>query len=46
MFTVSETFMSQYEREIELYDYIEVLLTYKWFILAATLLCGGAGWFL
>ena len=38
--------MSQYEREIELYDYIEVLLKYKWFILAATLLCGGAGWFL
>ena len=46
MFTVSETYMSQYEREIELYDYIEVLLKYKWFILAATLLCGGAGWFL
>ena len=44
MFTVSETYMSQYEREIELYDYIEVLLKYKWFILAATLLCGGAGW--
>ena len=38
--------MSQYEREIELYDSIEVLLKYKWFILAATLLCGGAGWFL
>ena len=46
MFKVSETYMSQYEREIELYDYIEVLLKYKWFILAATLLCGGAGWFM
>ena len=38
--------MSQYEREIELYDYIEVLLKYKWFIFATTLLCGGAGWFM
>jgi len=38
--------MSHYEREIELSDYIEVLLRYKWFIFAATLLCGGAGWFM
>ena len=38
--------MSQYEREIELYDYIEVLLKYKWFIFAAALLCGGVGWFM
>jgi hypothetical protein len=36
--------MNEYEREIELYDYIEVLLKYKWFILAATLVCGGFGW--
>ncbi len=32
------------EREIELYDYIEVLLKYKWFILAVTVVCGGFGW--
>lgn len=37
--------MSEYEREIELYDYIEVLLRYKWFILAATLVCGALGWY-
>ena len=36
--------MNEYEREIELYDYIEVLLKYKWFILVATLFCGGLGW--
>ena len=38
--------MNQYEGEIELYDYIEVLLEYRWFIIAMTLLCGGAGWFM
>ena len=38
--------MNQYEGEIELYDYIEVLLKYRWFILAMTLLCGGAWWFM
>ena len=38
--------MNQYKGEIELYDYIEVLLKYRWFIFAMTLLCGGAGWFL
>ncbi len=36
--------MSEIEREIELYDYIEVLLKYKWFILAVTVVCGGFGW--
>ncbi len=36
--------MNEYEREIELYDYIEVLLKYKWFILVVTLVCGGLGW--
>ena len=38
--------MSQNEREIELYDYIEVLLKYKWFIVLITLICGASGWFL
>jgi uncharacterized protein involved in exopolysaccharide biosynthesis len=38
--------MREYEREVELYDYIEVLLKYKWFILVATLVCGGIGWVL
>ncbi len=38
--------MSQNEREIELYDYIEVLLKYKWFVLVVTLICGASGWFL
>ncbi len=36
--------MSEIEREIELYDYIEVLLKYKWFILAVTVVCGGFSW--
>lgn len=36
--------MREYEREVELYDYIEVLLKYKWFILVATLVFGGIGW--
>jgi hypothetical protein len=35
--------MNEYEREIELYDYIEVLLKYKWVILVTTLFCGGLG---
>jgi len=38
--------MREYEREVELYDYIEVLLKYKWIIIAATLVCGGIGWVL
>ena len=38
--------MNQDEKEIELYDYIEVLLKYKWFILVVTLICGASGWFL
>ena len=38
--------MSEYESEIELYDHIEVLLKYRWFILAATLLCAAAAWLL
>ena len=38
--------MQEYEREVELYDYIEVLLKYKWIILVATLVCGGIGWVL
>ena len=38
--------MPEYEREVELYDYIEVLLKYKWLILVATLVCGGIGWVL
>ncbi|MDP6702875.1 MAG: Wzz/FepE/Etk N-terminal domain-containing protein, partial [Candidatus Latescibacteria bacterium] len=38
--------MGEYEREIELYDYIEVLLKYKWLILIATLACGSLGWLL
>ena len=36
--------MNEYEREIELYDYIEVLLKYKWVILVTTLFCGGLSW--
>ena len=38
--------MGEYEREIELYDYIEVLLKYKWLILVATLACGSLAWLL
>ena len=38
--------MGEYEHEIELYDYIEVLLAYKWVIVGATLLCGAASWLL
>ncbi len=38
--------MREYEREVEHYDYIEVLLKYKWFILVATFICGGIGWVL
>lgn len=38
--------MTEREHEIELYDYIEVLLKYKWFILVATLVCGGGSWIL
>jgi hypothetical protein len=38
--------MNENEREIELYDFIEVILKYKWVILASTLLCGGAAWIL
>lgn len=34
--------MGEYEREIELYDYIETLLKYKWLILIITLVCGAA----
>jgi hypothetical protein len=36
----------EYEREVELYDYIEVLFKYKWFIIVATLICGSIGWVL
>ena len=36
--------MNPQEREIELYDYIVVLLKYKRFIFAATLLFGAVGW--
>ena len=38
--------MGEYEREVELYDYIEVLLKYKWLILVATLGCGSLAWLL
>ncbi|HIL11739.1 MAG TPA: hypothetical protein EYG11_23885, partial [Candidatus Latescibacteria bacterium] len=38
--------MNPQEREIELYDYIVVLLKYKRFIFAATLLFGAVGWLL
>ena len=38
--------MGEYEHEIELYDYIEVLFAYKWVIVGATLLCGAASWLL
>jgi uncharacterized protein involved in exopolysaccharide biosynthesis len=38
--------MREYEREVELYDYIEVLLKYKLFILIATVVCGSIGWVL
>jgi hypothetical protein len=38
--------MSDHEREIELYDYIEVLLKYKWVILLASLVCGATAWLL
>jgi uncharacterized protein involved in exopolysaccharide biosynthesis len=38
--------MREYEREVELYDYIEVLFKYKWLILIATLVCGSIGWVL
>lgn len=36
--------MGEYGREIELYDYIEVLLKYKWLIFVATLTCGSLAW--
>ena len=35
--------MEEFEREVELIDYIEVLLKRKWFILLATLACMGGG---
>ena len=38
--------MGEYGREIELYDYIEVLLKYKWLILVASLACGSLAWLL
>jgi len=38
--------MNPQEREIELYDFIVVLLKYKRFIFAATLLFGSVGWLL
>ena len=38
--------MKPHEREIELYDYVVVLLKYKRFIFAATLLFGAVGWLL
>lgn len=38
--------MNPQEREIELYDYIVVLLKYKRFIFAATMLFGVVGWLL